>query len=47
MIERNSKNAKKEKEVFILGDITLKKIYHINYANNNRKERNIKTNDSK
>ena len=47
MIERNSKNAKKEKEVFILGDITLKKIYHINYVNNNRKERNIKTNDNK
>ena len=47
MIERNSENAKKEKEVFILGDITLKKIYHINYANNNRKAKNIKTNDNK
>lgn len=34
MIERNSKNTKKEKEVFILGDITLKKIYHFDCERN-------------
>lgn len=47
MIERNSKNAKKEKEVFILGDITLKKIYHFDFESNNIKEKSKNKFDNK
>ena len=45
MIDRNSKKGKKDKGVYILGDINIRRIYH--FENNNSKLSNEKKNNKK